>query len=69
MAVSTNASRSQWIDLGIQAEACMTRPQTCGEAGGAVSMWVKVINCPVGHGIIGTNQVELSNGLVVDCLG
>ena len=32
--------RNQWVDLGIHTEACMTRPETCGAAGGAISMWV-----------------------------
>ena len=24
----------------------MTRPETCGRAGGAVSLWYREINCP-----------------------
>ena len=31
-----------WIDLGIQAGACMTQPENCGSAGGAVSLWINV---------------------------
>ena len=46
-AVSTNQSLLQWIELGVHTEACMTRPETCGAAGGAISLWVKLIenNC------------------------
>ena len=50
-ALSLNHTRSQWVDLGIHTEACMTRPETCGAAGGAISVWLKVIACPFG-GII-----------------
>ena len=32
-AVVTDRLQNQWIDLGIQTEACMTRPETCGPAG------------------------------------
>ena len=42
-AVVTDRSRSQWIDLGVHTEACITRPETCGPAGGAVSFWVKLV--------------------------
>ena len=28
----------------------MTQPQTCGAAGGAISVWVKVMHCPHGKG-------------------
>ena len=32
----------------------MTRPDTCGAAGGAISLWMKLIDCPPGGGIITT---------------
>ena len=51
-AVSLDRTRNQWVDLGIHSEACMTRPETCGTAGGAISLWVKVIDCPRYAGII-----------------
>ena len=44
MAVSTNASRRQWIDLDIHTEACMTR-MTRGADGGAISVWIRASNC------------------------
>ena len=53
-AVSTNISLNQWIDLGIHTEACMTRPETCGAAGGAFSVWLRLVDCPHGAGIITT---------------
>ena len=65
-AVATNISQAQWIDLGVHAEACMTRPETCGAAGGAVSFWMKLIDCNDFGGVIST--VSLSEtGFQVYC--
>ena len=36
---------NQWIDLGVHTEACMTLPETCGAAGGAISLWFRVYDC------------------------
>ena len=33
---------SQWIDLGVHRESCMVDPQTCGQAGGAISVWLRL---------------------------
>ena len=53
-AVGINRNLGQSIDLGVHTEAFMTRPETCGAAGGAISLWVK-IDDPFGyHGIITT---------------
>ena len=45
-----------WIDLGIHTEVCMTRPQTCDVAGGALSFWMKLIECPDKAGIISSSK-------------
>ena len=46
-------SKNQWVDLGIHTEACMTQPETCGAAGGAISIWVNVIQCgAIADGIV-----------------
>ena len=45
-AVTLDHTKNQWIDLGVHTEACMTRPETCGAAGGTISLWVKQIECP-----------------------
>ena len=52
-----------WIDLGIHIEACMTDPETCGEAGGAISLWLRVIDCPTAlwAGIVTTRFFRFSN--------
>ena len=31
------------MDLGILTEACITRPETCGAAGGALGFWMRRI--------------------------
>ena len=43
---------AQWVDLGMHTEACMTRPDTCGAAGGAVSLWLREIECSDLKGMI-----------------
>ena len=43
-ALSLNRTRNQWVDLGIHTETCITRPETCGAAGGAISLWINVID-------------------------
>ena len=40
--VGTDRFQEPWIDLGIQTGACMTQLDTCGAAGGAISMWLKI---------------------------
>ena len=65
MAVSTNESRRQWIDLDIHTEACMTH-MTCGEDGGAVSMWIEGTHCDIG-GILTTIQYQSGTGFFLDC--
>ena len=51
--MSIDRARSQWIDLETHPEAvCMTQPETCVAAGGAISVWVNAIDCPQTAGII-----------------
>ena len=40
-AIDMNQTKKQWVDLGVLQEPCLTRPETSGAAGGAVSVWVK----------------------------
>ena len=53
-AVSTDRSQNQWIDLGYHSNVCLTHRYGCGEAGGALSMWLRLIDCPARGGIITT---------------
>ena len=58
MALTLNHTRSQWVDLGIHTDVCMTR-MTCGAAGGAISLWVKVIECSGRCGIISSSGTSI----------
>ena len=35
-------TKRQWVDLGMFKAACITHPETCGAAGGAVSFYMRV---------------------------
>ena len=64
---SFNHTNNQWVDLGIHTEACMAQSDTCGEAGGAISLWVNVIDCPShGGGIVSSRQYR-TTGSVIYC--
>ena len=65
MAVTLNHTKKQWVDLGVHTEACMTRPETCGAPGGAISVWINAIECPVYCGIMSTDQASGSSGLAI----
>ena len=51
----------QWVDLGIRTEACVTRPDTCGAAGGAISKWLRVNSDRFWRGVMTTRQQSLSS--------
>ena len=40
-AITLDHTKGQWVDLGILEEPCITRPETCGAAGAAVSVWLR----------------------------
>ena len=65
-AVMTDRTKQEWIDLGTHTEACITQPETCGAAGGAISVWVNLIDYELGihHGII-TSTFDASSGLLI----
>ena len=61
-------SQRQRINLGIHTEACMTRPQTCGAAGGAISVWLKVNECPPELGsMLSSRQTQSASGFQAVC--
>ena len=45
----------------------MTQPDTCPAAAGAISLWLKVNNCPDCAGIFSTMQHEKSMGSFIQC--
>ena len=65
-ALILDQNKKQWVDLGIHTEACMTRPETCGAAGGAVSLWMRVIDCPSTGGIV-SSYVDFKSYFVIYC--
>ena len=65
-ALALNRHKRQWIDLGVHTDACMTRPETCSSAGGAISVWIKFIDCP-NHGGIISSRGTWKRGLLFSC--
>ena len=69
-ALTLDATRSQWVDLGIHTEACMTQPETCLE-GGAISVWMSISGCSSEHiyqGLITSHANTNSTGVTIACL-
>ena len=44
----------------------MTRPETCGAAGGAISVWMKINDCPSGDGGIVMSSA-VTTGAIIYC--
>ena len=59
--MALDRTKSQWVDLGIHTDVCMTRPETCGAAGGAISLWVNVIECSDWEGIISSYNRDVAS--------
>ena len=55
-ALRIDRTQQQWVDLGIHNEVCLTRPETCGTPGGAISMWLKKIYSASINAIISTKN-------------
>ena len=66
-AISLDRAKSQWVDLDIHTEACMTQLESWGAAGGAISVWVRVNHCPDWTGIIST--YDTGTGYEIYCRG
>ena len=47
-----NRTRHHWVDFGNNTGACMALPETCGAAGGAISLWINVIDFYGFRGIV-----------------
>ena len=66
-AVYTDRSRYQSVELGdLSAHACLTIPESCGSAGAALSVWIKIEDCAGEGGIISSYQY-LHEGLLIRC--
>ena len=60
-------TKSEWIDLGIHTDIFMTRPDTCDAAGGAISLWVKVIDCATSSGIVSSVNAPFHTDSAIIC--
>ena len=58
----------EWVDLGDLSVACITRLETCGPEGAAISVWLNLQDCPADSGIISSLRYGTS-GFSVYCLG
>ena len=67
VALNLDHIKKQWVDIGIHTNACMTRPETCGEAGGAISVWLKDTGCPDWGGILSSYAVYGKSGSLIYC--
>ena len=61
-AIKFEYRKSQWADLGIQTDACLVVPETCGPEGAAVAFWVKIHFC---SGIM--SSFADSTGFIISC--
>ena len=59
-------TRKQWVDLGVQTQACLVLPETCGPDGAAVALWVYLRNCAYYRGII--SSFHLTTGFMIFCI-
>ena len=67
-AVRTNLSKKHWVNMGnISALACFVIPDSCGSAGGALSLWMKIEECPDETGVMSSLISEFSEGFLIAC--
>ena len=64
--VSTNLAREDWINLGIHLEVCLTHPESCGAAGGAISLWFRLNGYSIAGAIV-TTTYNTSAGYHIVC--
>ena len=64
-AILLNHTRKQWVDLGIHTEACITRPETCGEAGAAVAFWMRINRHDINLGSIISSWSIYSAAMII----
>ena len=62
--VAANHKQHQYVDPGIQYEACLTHPAEC-ETGRTMALWINKMDCPVDAGIISTRSHNHTEGGIV----
>ena len=63
-----NRTRRQWVDLGIQTQVCIGCPETCGTAGGAISVWLRVIDCESWDGFLSSASQSIESHFYFGCI-
>ena len=67
-AVRTDRAYYQYVSLGNLSEhACLVAPDACGAAGGAISIWLRIIDCPTYSGIITSTPHGYAAGFLLFC--
>ena len=61
-------TNKQWVDLGVQTEACLVIPDTCGPEGAAVAFWLYLRGCEDNGGIMSSRET-LQTGFFIYCFG
>ena len=51
-ALALDSREKQWVDLGVQTQACLVIPGACGPEGAAVAFWMYLRNCAYDGGIM-----------------
>ena len=64
--MKTNRDHDQYVDLGDLSAACITRPETCGPEGAAISFWFKLNSCGGTGGLISSTSSD-TTGFTVAC--
>ena len=63
----TNLTNQEWVTLGDLSDvASLTIPNSCGSAGAALSVWIRIPECPRYSGII-TTQDGAREGFCILC--
>ena len=62
LAWTFNGTKTQWVDLRIHTEACITQPDTCSAAGGAISLWVNILDQGGGYNGIMSSCFSYTSG-------
>ena len=45
----------------------MTQPDNCGSKGGAISVWHRVIDCPIPSALVSSQTGPLTTGSMIYC--
>ena len=61
-----DGTKRQWVDLGdLSVYTCMMDPVSCGESGGSVAVWMKILNFKRNGGILTTIGAGYKRGFVI----